>query len=356
MSTTKQRALTLLHTPNLRVNDCTIDLTTASPIYNPMGAQGQWMFHRFGKRSYPELEIDIEVVLNLIESLPDLKTLRLHSVYGDPLKYTHIFQVLNLCKQRGIRVIATTYGHFYTDRLSGYDLDYNLKLAGIKGKAKDIYLHTNWDRVKVFMRDFDNVTVNFQTYQSNVDQVEELKRLCDIMNCKINQEIGSTYQDGVGHVIDERGVWIYDVHTGRDKTTSLVRTGAGYSLLKKYLKKQSSVNILDKECFIPSFSGEAPVDEESSSIFVSVTGHVFNSYNHFELFSNALCNDWSEGVAEYSTHEYGVQKRDEYIERTCDVLRYLHGKIDDIDLNKKNITDMLSCFNVTAARRDDMAA
>jgi hypothetical protein len=321
-----------------------------------MGAQGQWMFHRFGKRDYPKMQIDIKTVIDLINSLPDLQTLRLHSIFGDSLTHTELYSILNLCKERNINVVATTYGHTFSDRLSAFNIEYNLKLAGIKDKANSVFLKSKWNLIRIFLRDFDRVTVNFDTYQHNTDQIPEVSKLCGDRKASFNPVFGNTYQDGVGHVIDERGYWLYDLHVDSDKTKELIRTAAGYSLLKKYPKKQGGVSILSKDCVIPSFSGEEIVDERSSSIFVSVTGHVFNSYNHFELFSNALCTDWSEGVNEYSTHEYGTEKRDSYIEETCDVLRYLHSRIDDIDLSQHSITDILGSFDVTTSRRKRVTA
>ena len=40
-----------------------IDPTTHSTVYNPLSSQGQWAQHRFGKRDYPELNLDLETVL-----------------------------------------------------------------------------------------------------------------------------------------------------------------------------------------------------------------------------------------------------------------------------------------------------
>ena len=37
-----------------------IDPTTINNVYNPIGPQGQWIKHRWGKRNFPQIDIKLE--------------------------------------------------------------------------------------------------------------------------------------------------------------------------------------------------------------------------------------------------------------------------------------------------------
>jgi len=47
-------------------NNLTVDLTSNNKVFNCLSPQGSWIFHRFGKREYPLIDIDISKIKNLI--------------------------------------------------------------------------------------------------------------------------------------------------------------------------------------------------------------------------------------------------------------------------------------------------
>ena len=55
-----------------------IDLTTKNTVYNTLGPQAQWVQHRFGKRDYPDIELDTNTAFDFIKGSAD--TINFNSV------------------------------------------------------------------------------------------------------------------------------------------------------------------------------------------------------------------------------------------------------------------------------------
>ena len=48
-----------------------VDLTTKNTVYNTLGPQAQWIQHRFGRRDYPDIELDAELVIKILQDTQD---------------------------------------------------------------------------------------------------------------------------------------------------------------------------------------------------------------------------------------------------------------------------------------------
>ena len=46
-----------------------IDPTTINNVYNPTGPQGQWIKHRWGKRNFPQIDIQLEKVMHTLDEI-----------------------------------------------------------------------------------------------------------------------------------------------------------------------------------------------------------------------------------------------------------------------------------------------
>jgi hypothetical protein len=91
-----------------------IDLTTKNTVYNSLGAQAQWVQHRFGRRNYPDLELDTDTVKQLISQAND--TVNLISVFGDPSEHANIIEIIDFIEPG--KLIFNSYLNFDNDKSS----------------------------------------------------------------------------------------------------------------------------------------------------------------------------------------------------------------------------------------------
>ena len=86
----------------------TVDITTRNTVYNTLSAQAQWVQHRFGKRKYPTLDIDADIIINSLKTVD--KTISFVSVYGDPCLHPDFVKIL---KNMSIgKTVVNTYLNF----------------------------------------------------------------------------------------------------------------------------------------------------------------------------------------------------------------------------------------------------
>ena len=89
-----------------------IDLTTKNTVYNTLGPQAQWVQHRFGRRDYPNIELAVETVKQVISQSSD--TINFISVFGDPSEHTDIIEIVNYLDQG--KLVFNSYLNFNNDK------------------------------------------------------------------------------------------------------------------------------------------------------------------------------------------------------------------------------------------------
>ena len=85
-----------------------IDPTSKNCLFTSIEPQGSFLFHRFGKRNIPEEHLDISKLKKYLDKVSPNQII-LESVFGDPLEYTHIEELLSYCKNK-IQVVCITNG------------------------------------------------------------------------------------------------------------------------------------------------------------------------------------------------------------------------------------------------------
>ena len=58
-----------------------IDPTTINNVYNPIGPQGQWIKHRWGKRNFPQIDIKLEKVMHTLDAMSEGFFIFNHPIY-----------------------------------------------------------------------------------------------------------------------------------------------------------------------------------------------------------------------------------------------------------------------------------
>lgn len=270
-----------------------IDLTTNNTVYNSVGAQAQWIQHRFGRRNYPLINIDTDNILKFIRETND--SLNFISCYGDPSCHPDILNIIE--KVETGKCVINTHLNFKNDQLIELLNQKNsyvvVPLFGINDLCDKVLLHSDWKVILDNLKKLScSICVEFYVYEHNKHQLIELEELSKSLNFDIKVKKGiATHPDGFSTIVNESGEWLYDVfeeNSKLNKWKTLEKTVYGYNSLIQYIKPIRGNSILSK----PNVFKIEERNNYSNSISVSVTGDVFPSFELHQIFSNALCDDW----------------------------------------------------------------
>ena len=318
-----------------------IDLTTKNNIYNAVGPQAQWIQHRFGRRNYPDLELDTDTVLSTISKLTE--TTNFISIFGDPCLHSNFIEILY--KIETGKSIVNTNLNFNNDSI--IDTLNNKKsfvvvpLFGINELCDKIVLDSDWDLISSNLKKLScGVQIEFYTYNHNLHQLAEITDFCNSINCnlKINNGV-SIHPDGFSPIVDSKGNWLYDVYANKEnisnQTNSLHKTVLGYNSLVQFVKPIEGRNILNN----PTVYKLVEKHTYDNDISISVTGDVFPSFALHQIFSNALCTDWNLSITNI-TDRGSIREEFKYVLSAINkILLYLDEKNN---IYNKDILDILA--------------
>jgi hypothetical protein len=267
-----------------------IDLTTQSKVFNPVSSAGTWIHHRFGRRKFTE-SLDLNVLINFLDKLTDLKTVELESYFGDSLCYSGIVDLLTYLKSRNLTVSCTTYGMFNSEVLNSVNQNQvyvTFNVCGLGTLCGSVFLNAVWDTVYNNIQECNNAGINFHTYKHNQHQANQL----NLFSTKtVNIVQGILVNEDHSNIINDQGVWLYDVHRNNHVGNTLVKTVSGWNILKNYVKPESGSSIESVD--ISSLPGyDLPLTSNYESV-VTVKGHVIKGPEYAYILSNAYCADWN---------------------------------------------------------------
>lgn len=320
-----------------------VDLTTKNTVYNTLSPQAQWVQHRFGRRDYPDIELAVENVKRMISHSSD--TVNFISVFGDPSEHKDIVEILNYNDQG--KIVFNSNLNFDNDQLIAV---LNSKQAyvvfpcyGINELADKVVLNSNWNQIKNNLTKLNcTVCVEFYIFEHNVHQLPQLETLCKELSLELKLKPGTAlHPDGFSPIVDYDGRWLYDVYSCNENTTSvkwrnLYQTVNGYNSLIQFIKPVKGDSILKLGKFY-KIDSSISVDNNSS---ISVTGHMFPSYELLQIFSNALCTDWNFSFSKI-TH---LNKINPEYTHLCSALTNISKMLDFNNLNTNQYSDILENF------------
>lgn len=272
----------------------TVDITTRNKVYNSLGPQGQWIQHRFGKRNYPTVDLDILTIEKVIQSN---STVFFRSIFGDPLCHPQIDQVLDIVASSDCNVFFFSYLNVSSKIIKKISTIPNIAVYcmvdGYTNYGKTI-LDSNKALVFRNLQKLPNVTIEYRMYRHNVRDITELEKA--FPNANIVLLPGIRLIADFSTVVDKEGNWLYDVFSLDAANEQLYepnlnKTIDGYKVLVNYLVDTvDSVSILDQPLLSKFIRTNKTFQSDMTAI--SATGHVFPSTELMTVFSNALCNDW----------------------------------------------------------------
>ena len=329
-----------------------IDLTTNNSIYNPLGPQGQWIMHRFGRRNYPELELGLDNVLDCLNST-ETKDVFLSSVFGDSLCYSKIKEIISLNKHFIIHTYLNLDNTSLIEQLANSGHTVAVRISGINELADKIYHNSNWEVIKKNLQILKNKAIlEFEVYHHNQHQIPELIDFCIDNNIKLKLSHGTILGNNHSNVVSEEGEWLYDVTSGNVvndhymdadelrqfrstiepmRVNLLSKTSIGYLTIRTYVRQVSGRNILEKPQMLKIET--TPSVRPLQGFCVAVTGHVFPNETILKTFSNMLCNDWK---IESSDIFNRVDRR--FFNQYYLEIAKIVNQINNLDLNKISIS------------------
>ncbi len=368
-----------------------IDLTSRSKTYNPIGPQGQWIYHRFGKRNYPIKDLPISHVKKILNSLKD-QTIFLESFYGDTLEYDKLLDVIKLCDKNNLHPFIFTYGSHYNEEqlkeICNYNVRFYVKNYGIDSNSHNIVENFNTESFLQFLKITKKKTIiEFQTYQHNINQIPNIIDLCVSYNIELKISKGVTYDENLSNVINSKGEWLYDIFaldfdlpyendfliskSGLLKCKNAIlnllaskevlekyRSVIGRRKLLKYIKNQPNNKTILKSPTIPeinNFNLEVDQYKNDNSLYINFLGYAFPNKHFYEIFNNAICNDWYDDYLEYvdtyttSVSEFSYMYIDNYVHSLSGPLKRLSEiEKNNLNIRKNNLDSLkenfLDCF------------
>ena len=322
-----------------------IDLTTNNTVYNTLSPQAQWIQHRFGRRNYPELDLDKSCVIDAITASTD--TVNFISVFGDPSQHPNILEILDKIQPGQTAIIHTNLNFNNNDLIQQLNETNSYVVVPLHGLAElhdSVVLYSNWDQVYNNINQLEcGVCIEFYVYKHNVHQLKLLKTLIDKPNVEIKIKKGiELHPEGFSCVVNDSGEWLYDVYpcdpASENNFQELYKSNHGYNHLIQFIKPKKGKSILDNP-YSYKVSKKCMLKDDPS---ISVTGHVFPSFKIHEIFSNCLCTDWMLTFADIK-HEKSGLIREEFVD-VCSIVEHLKS-YENNNLLSQSFKDILANFS-----------
>jgi hypothetical protein len=334
----------------------TFDLTTNNTVFNPLSAQGSWVQHRFGKRNYPETELPVEKLLEVIAETKASKYF-LESAYGDALCYSHINELLDADADFVIRSYCNINNDALFHKIKEKNCIVAVNISGIDEFDSSVFLHSDWNVISKNLITLGSCAyITFWLYEHNQHQLKTLVDFCYKYGNNLQVMPGVALHQGYSSIIDEQGSWLYDVVStstvitdsfisGDDlillseKADKLVSQNAKvsqslfcYSTLRTFVKEQKGRSILNYP-IVPNFE-PFQVEKPFAEIAITVTGHVFPNKALADTFSHTLCDDWK-----FDRNDFADSYRAEIIKQLNSITAM---NLDCVNLHTHTFTDILS--------------
>ncbi len=274
-----------------------IDPTSKNCLFTSIEPQGSFLFHRFGKRDIPEEHLDISKLKKYLDK-ENPEQIILESVFGDPLEYIHIEELLSYCKDK-IQVVCITNG--FSDnfsKLDSFNIYYLFKLYAFTDTSHIFYPEKNFEKLLSNLKYCNKIQYN--VFKENLKDVSNVYNYSDKIEVEFTK--GPLVHVNINHIITEQGEWLYDVCGLNDydiedysyeilsklpNEHTPVQSMEGYHLLKNYVKPPEGESILNATVYKMD-----SVNDFEKQTSISYKGHLFNSVQDRNIITNTYITDW----------------------------------------------------------------
>lgn len=325
-----------------------IDPTTRNNIFNPLSAQGRWIRHRWGKRNYPEIDLELEQVLHSLDSISEGfflfdEPIYLKSAYGDAALWPDVTRISKIV---GSNLTVTTYGMLdikLAQTIKRHKSMLHFLVDGYRDECGKVFHGVKWNELSGILSEVaSNAIVEFFVYEHNKHQIPNMIRFCKKRNIKLKFTTGDATDNDSSCIITENGEWLYDVvphecdtplldlsygsveeiNTGHDlkdqysdlEPVELARYLKNYNSLRTYIKPPTGRSIVDLPMVSKIYDHnelKQKFQTDHEQYIITPTGHVCTCSEEYFMFVNMLANDWamnSAVVKEIKLHNTFEQK------------------------------------------------
>jgi|TARA_R110002153_G_scaffold7259_4_gene32661 hypothetical protein len=279
-----------------------IDPTTRNSIFNPTSSQGTWFQHRWGKRDYPVLDLDLNIVKKLQQQH---NSLAFQCVYGDPVDWIHFDECIDMFNEDSYAHV-TTYG---SKAILNASVRKIFMLDGVEEQCGKVFLGCDWTTVRdniLLSKNYLNghahghrrCSIEFYLYEHNKHQIPYITDFCSSNKITLSFKTDHTESTGRMSIISADSKWLYDVtpHTfdpdydySNETPVELYRTIWSAEFLKVYHTGKTGHNILQH----PKRTQLKNTGDNTGYTYVTPSGHAFVDSDEYGMFMNLLCPDWN---------------------------------------------------------------
>lgn len=319
----------------MTIQNIRIDTTTRSSVFNPLSASGQWLCSTFGKRSPGEIDAKYPTLVEATQELPDLRSITLYSEYGDPIEWRDISAFVLVMTVQGVYTMIDTYGmasNSVFKRIRDASVQVIFNIDGIHEHCGKVFLHSRWNTIKEnILLLGKKARVKFYKFKHNAHQQNAIQQFCNSVGAELEIVDDPLFGRQMFSVINENGKWLYDIHHHSSSQPTLCQTMNGWNVLKTKIKKVAGESIETVNA-IPMPPGAKELQNDNM-INITVKGHVIKGSARSQIFSNALCDDWS--VDEIDLHnQYNLST-------VYELSQFSNNNLSEINIYNNDITSIL---------------
>lgn len=319
----------------MTIENLRIDTTTRSTVFNPMSAAGQWLCSVFGKRSIGVIDVSYPALVESTQELPDLKSITLYSEYGDSLEWKYAANFILVMTVQGVFTMVNTYGmgkNSIYQLIKDASVEVIFDVDGMYEQSGKVFLNSDWKIIKENIRTLGaKARVKFYKFKHNAHQQKSIENFCSAVGANLEIVEDPLFGGKIFSVIDESGKWLYDIHHADSKQPTLCKTVVGWSRLRTRLKKITGTPIDElKKLSVPL--NAVPLDSDDM-INITIKGHVIKGSGISQIFSNALCGDWSDTEIDTS-NQYNASA-------LYELAKFARKDLSTISIYKNKINDIL---------------
>ena len=299
-----------------------LDLTTRNNIYFPVGVQGQWYRHRWGRRNYPLTELTLDQLELCVANSDGFIDIPLS--YGDVSQYSH-FDTLSRLGFNNLHM--NTYGMFSSKQINTINSNFNFVTIHVDGwddTLGKVFLGADFATIHNSILSLNSIDLTYHCYQHNIKSIKAFCEFCNEHGITAKFASGLVHNGENSHpVIDQQCNWLYDIHgytVSNDQPLSgdqlddfansvvidhdytLHKSLYTYNSLRTYVKPNSGRRFTEQPIIpkiFPSTELYNSLLEQNftdTNLYVAPTGHVFKSAQMGSTFMLFLGDDWDFDV------------------------------------------------------------
>ena len=172
--------------------------------------------------------------------------------------------------------------------------------------------------------------VKFYKFKHNAYQQIAIEQFCKAVGAFFEVVEDPLYGNKCFSIISKQGKWLYDIHPTTSNEPTLHQTAHGWNVLKTKVKGVVGLPIDQLQSLSPPIT--ATKLETDDTVNITIKGHVIRGSGIAQMFSYALCGDWSPADIDI-TDDYNqtvMYELSKFVRMELSTINIYYAKISDI--------------------------